>query len=215
MATDANPPPRLLIVGRDMDRHTASQRRKLPAEHSSALRKVAHGVYIAATADPDWVFETYAIRINQMKRPNSIIAFSTAFYRKPTFGRVFVVGDYQYQQDLLEDGERYLVVQSRGIRVPGDARIQELCEFTDPMGTFNAWVHTPEMTLLNSFSATKRHSEKHLGLPELKQLLGLVVRRSGGRGHAMAALEAVADEAGAQSSFRRAVDFLTRRNVST
>lgn len=207
--------PRLLIVGQDIARHTAYLHRKLPPEHPNALRKVAHGTYITAAAQPDWVFATYAFRINQMQRPNSVIAFSTAFYRKPTFGRVFVVGDYQYRQDLLEDGERYLVVQSRGVRLPEDRRVQELREFTDPMGTFSAWIHTPEMTFLNSFNATKRHSEKHLALPELKQLLAVVIRRSGGRGHALAALEAIAEVTDRQAEFRSAVNFITTSNDST
>lgn len=201
--------PRLLIVGQDIARHTAYLHRKLAPDHPNALRKVAHGIYITSAANPDWVFGNYAFRVNHLQRPNSIIAFSTSFFRRPTFGRVFVVGDYQYRQDLLEDAERYLIVQSRGVRLPDDPRVQTLRSFTDPMGTFSAWIHTPEMTFLNSFNATKQHGEKHLAMPELQQLLAIVVRRAGGRGHAIAALEAIASIVDRQAEFRKAVTFIT------
>jgi hypothetical protein len=206
--------PRLMLVGQDIARHTAYLQRKLPPEHPNALRKVTHGIYITAAVQPDWVFATYALRVNLIQRPNSVIAFSTAFFRRPTFGRVFVVGDYQYRQDMLEDGEKYLIVQSRGIRLPNDPRVQEEREFTDPMGTFKAWIHTPEMVLLNSFNATKRHSEKHLAMPELQQLLAIVIRRAGGRGHAIAALESIAAVTDRQAEFRSVVNFITTTNES-
>lgn len=198
--------------GELVDRGWAYRKRRLPPGAPGGLAHVAQGIYCPRTADREEIFRLYAIRVAHHFRPHSVLSFSSAVYRKPTLGRVFISGDYQYTTPMFDDPERFLIVQSLGIVRPDDERVQTLQEFSDPMGTFQMAVHTPEVTLLNQFNATKHHGEKHLRPGELAMLIAQVFARTGrgSRTLALAYLETLAQDVDRVAEFRRLVAHLDK-----
>lgn len=192
--------PPLLIVGNNIDRYHAYR-----ASKADDLERICQGVYVNAGDEHEEIFGLYGMRIASYLLPQSSFSFATAWLRRPRMGRVFVTGAYQYARTLFGDKDRYMIVQSIGVVDPKNPLLHIKQVFSDPMGDFEMLVDTPEMTLLNMQTSTKRHSEKHLKGDDEAALIQHIVDKHGDRLGATLALQRVAMAADRMSEFERCI----------
>ncbi|MGW8342412.1 hypothetical protein ACWGY7_22495 (plasmid) [Xanthomonas axonopodis pv. khayae] len=76
------------------------------------------------------------------------------------------------------------------------------------MGEFEMLCDTPELTLLNMMTATKRHSEKHLNSEEMDELIAHLMEKHNGKAGVASALEEVALMAERPNELRRLIGLL-------
>lgn len=205
----------LYIVNVNIDRYHAYRAQKAGKSASGAgagatgaLERICQGVYMRLGDDPDKIFERYGLRIASYLMPQASLSYCTAFLKKPYEGRVFLTGQYQYSRPLFGSGDRFVIVQSIGEVDPDNPKLHTLETFKDKLGTFQMLVDTPELTLLNEETSTKRHAEKHLNAENLDKLIKQVVKKHGGKAQALSALEAIAGLANRQSEFQRVIKLI-------
>lgn len=192
----------ILIVRENIDRYKAYRKNK------KGLERVCRGVYKREDVDREVFFTRYGLRIANHLFPSASLSYATAWLRKPAMGRVFVSGQYQYQRQLFDGSDRFVIVQSIGILAPGNPRLHTLEKFVDPFGSFEMLCDTPELTLLNMMTPTKRHVEKHLKTEDQDALIAALLSKHKSKGNIATALEEIAGEADRINEFRRVVNML-------
>ena len=192
-------PDELYIVGLNIEKHTA-----YTACRNNALIRAAQGVYYRQGADFETLWNTYGIRIANYFFPRAALTHSTAYYMRPRLGRIFVGGDYPYRKAVAQHVGDYLIVQSL-IRLDlSDSRMFEPIKLEDPLGEYEIYRTTPEMTLLNLMEATKANKEKHLPDQDMHRLIETVISKHGGsRTAALDTLAEIAKKAGKENEFKR------------
>ncbi|MCD0261687.1 hypothetical protein [Xanthomonas campestris] len=204
-----NPKHEIYIVGVNVDRYVVYRGSKSKDVNSEpAVVKICQGVYMQNGLDAESVFNRYGLRIAHYLTPSATISFSTAWHKAPKMGRVFVTGQYQYVRPLFGASDRYNIVQSVGKVEPDNPKLHTMETFRDPLGEFTMLCDTPELTLLNMMTATKRHSEKHLNSEEMDELLGHLMKEHGGKAGVASALEEVAVMAERTNELRRLIGLL-------
>lgn len=202
----------LFIVTENIDRYhayRAAKRGKAGAVGDGlSLERICQGVYMHAGADPELIFNRYGLRIAHYLFPQASLSFSTAWFKAPRMGRVFVTGQYQYARALFDGSDRFAIVQSIGEVDPSNKKLHTLEAFKDKLGKFKMLVDTPELTLLNMMSSTKRHSEKHLGDAAQNALIAHLIEKHHSKAAVLSALEKVAIDAGRENEFRRVINVI-------
>lgn len=208
----------ILIVSENINRYKAYRRHrrgKLADEgepQEDALQRICRGVYMRKGVDREAFFQRYGLRIAHHLFPSASLSYATAFLRKPALGRVFVTGQYQYQRQLFDKSDRYVIVQSIGVLEPKNPKLHTMETFKDPYGKFEMLCDSPELTLLNMMTSTKRHTEKHLDRKDLDELIEMLLAKHKSKGNVASALEEVAAAAQRENEFRRIVTLLYSPN---
>lgn len=195
-------PDEILIVSENIDRYKAYRNNK------RGLERVCRGVYMREGLDHEAFFERYGLRIAHHLFPSASLSYATAWLRRPRLGRIFVTGQYQYQRQLFSKSDRFVIVQSIGVLEPGNPKLHTQERFKDALGTFEMLCDTPELTLLNMMTPTKRHVEKHLDAIDLAELIEGLLTKYKTKGNIATALEAIAEVADRTSEFQRVVQML-------
>lgn len=195
----------LFIVGFNINKHEAYT----ACRNSKTLVRAAQGVYYRPEADVERLFEVYGLRIAKYVFPHAALTHSTAWYKRPRFGRIFVGGDYPYRKAVAQSAGDYLIVQSMVQPDLTDPLMYELVQFTDPLGVYEVHATTPEMTLIHLMDATKQYKEKHIPDEDMYKLVDIVMARHKTPAAALKTLAAIAEKAHATNEFKRLQDFLS------
>lgn len=114
----------VFIVSKNILKHEAH----LACKRDNLIERVAQGVYFRVGADPKVLFQNYGIRLAHLFFSNAVLTHSTAWYKRPVDGRVFVGGDYPYKKNIADSlGEDLRIVQSL-IRPGLDVAVKEADE---------------------------------------------------------------------------------------
>lgn len=101
--------PDIFIVGLNISKNEAY----LASRRDKRIARVAHGVYFPVGSDAAALFEQYGLRLAKVFFANTVLTHSTAWYKRPVDGRVFVGGDYPYKKIIAENvGVDLRIVQS-------------------------------------------------------------------------------------------------------
>lgn len=204
----------LFIVGLNIDKHEGYQGRR-----AGRLVQLTHGIYMDAAADPVECFKTYGVRIAQTKFREAAITHSCAHYRAPIeldiddvpeSLTVFIGGDFPYKWETSvspSDGGAPLAVRVIQSAVKPDysnEAFYELVKFKDPIGAFEMYVSTPELTAIHMMEASKKHPEKRLAGADMEDfLLKLLARHRRDPFAALKAIGNVADMCDRRKDFDR------------
>ncbi len=200
----------VFIVGLNTTKHEAY----FACRRDKELIRVAQGVYFRAGVDANILFEDCGIRLAKYFFQNAALTHSTAWYRRPVDGRVFVGGDYPYKKSIAPYGGDFRIVQSMVHPDLNDARMYQLAGFKDSLGEFEMYCATPEMVIIQIMDATKQNVEKHLPESEMEQIFDGLMEKYGGKAYMLTALEEIADAADKKNEFDRLLKhfFLRRRS---
>ncbi|KAF1702921.1 hypothetical protein CSC66_09100 [Pseudoxanthomonas kaohsiungensis] len=188
----------LITVPGDLDKIQAYHEKK-----RGAIKRLVHGIYVGAKHDMGKVLDVFAIRLASMLFPQAALTHSTAYYRKPIHGFVFIGGDYPYKRQIAEGVSTLTIVHSMSKPDVSDKTQYELVTLKDPMGEFQVYCATPEMILLQQQESTKKNADKHLGATELGKLFKAVVAKHGSKEKALAAIRKIAKKAGREAEADR------------
>ncbi len=179
----------VFIVGFNITKHDAY----FACRRDKKIVRAAQGVYFRAGLDTEQLFNTYGIRLAHTSFQKAALTHSTAWYKRPVKGRVFVGGEYPYKKIIAPYDGDFQIVQSL-VKNPdySDERIYELVEFSDPFGTFKMYCTTMEMTLLHLMDATKKNVEKHLPDAIIDEIFDGLKNKYGGKTALLSALEQIA-----------------------
>jgi hypothetical protein len=84
----------VFIVGLNISKHDAY----FAYRRDKEIVRAAQGVYFRAGLDAAQLFEVYGIRLANHFFQKAALTHSTAWYKRPTHGRVFVGGEYPYKK---------------------------------------------------------------------------------------------------------------------
>ncbi|NMX77785.1 hypothetical protein HBO23_32990 [Pseudomonas sp. WS 5532] len=200
----------VFIVGLNTDKHEA-----YACKRDKEIVRVAQGVYFRAGVDVDALFEQYGIRLAKYFFRSAALTHSTAWFRKPVGGRIFVGGDYPYKKVVAPYGGDCLIVQSMVHPKLDDVRMYQVVTFEDPLGSFEMHCATPEMTLIHLMDATKKNVEKHLPETEMEKMFQQLQEKYGSKSAALAELETIAQVADKTNEFERLLKhFFSQRRRS-
>ena len=199
----------VFIVGENITKHEAyfaSRRDKL-------IVRVAQGVYFRAGKSVDALFEEFGIRLAKYFFQNAALTHSTAWYKRPVEGRIFVGGEYPYKKAVAPYGGDFRIVQSMVHPKLDDKRMYELTSFKDSFGEFFMYCATPEMTIIHLMDATKQNVEKHLPEVEMDKIFDLLLSKYHGKAGMLTTLEDIAAAANKRNEFERLLKhfFLQRK----
>jgi hypothetical protein len=199
----------VFIVGFNTTKHEAyfaSRRDKL-------LVRVAQGVYFRAEKDPASLFEEFGIRLAKHFFQKAALTHSTAWFKRPVGGRIFVGGEYPYKKQIAPYGGDFRIVQSMVNPRLEDKRMYELTGFKDRFGEFEMYCATPEMTIIHLMDATKQNLEKHLPEDEMEKIIDLLLAKYNGKAGMLTQLEEIAVAASKRNEFDRLLKhfFLQRK----
>ncbi len=220
----------LFIVGLNIDKHEGHFGRR-----EGSLVSLAHGVYMRAGADLGETFRTYGVRIANWKYQNAAITHSCAWYRRPIelvvrkkvqSIKLFIGGDFDYKiyigdppakkekvgaavkkpKPAAPKGPVCLISQTRVNPDFHDPSLYVPQTFSDPLGEFQMYCATPEMTAIHMMEVNKRHPEKRLEGEDLDAFVKVLLERHGGDPYAvMAAVDAISRRTDASGEFDRFV----------
>ncbi|MDR8877428.1 MULTISPECIES: hypothetical protein [Burkholderia cepacia complex] len=200
----------IFIVGLNITKHAAYF-----ANKQGDVTRVVQGVYFRNGKDVAELFEEYGIRLAKYLFQNAALTHSTAWYKKPVDGRVFVGGDYPYNKVIAPHAGDYRIAQSMVHPKLDDPRMYETVKFADGLGEFEMACATPEMTLIQLMDATKRNVEKHLPESEVNKIVDLLQTKYGSRAAMLVALEEIAADADKRNEFDRLMkQLLSRRRLT-
>ena len=200
----------VLLVGVNTDKHEA-----YALKRDKQIVRVAQGVYFRTGKDAEVLFELYGIRLAKFCFQSAALTHSTAWYRKPVDGRVFLGGDYPYKKSIAPYEGDFRIVQSMVHPKLADERMYELARFEDPLGQFEMHCATPEMTLIHLMDATKKNVEKHLPEQEMDKIFEQLQLKYGSKASTLAALETIAQAAEKTNEFERLLKhFFSQRRRS-
>ena len=198
----------VLIVGFNISKHEAY----FACRRDKKIVRAAQGVYFRAGLDAEKLFDTYGIRFANHFFRTAALTHSTAWYKKPTHGRVFVGGDYPYKKGIAPYAGDFQIVQSLVNPQVDDPRMYELVEFEDPFGKFQMHCATAEMTIIHLMDATKKNVEKHLPEVEIEAIFDQLHKKYGGKAQLLTTLEEIARIAKKENEFDRLLKYYFRRD---
>ncbi len=201
----------LYLVGLNIDKHTAH----FACRRDKTLVKAAQGVYFRAGLNAETMFNTYGIRLARHFFQTAALTHSTAWYKRPTHGRVFIGGNYPFWKAIAPYGGDFKIVQGIARPVISDPRMYELVEFQDPLGGFGMYCATPEMLAIQLMEATKTNIEKHLPKLEMDAILDGLLKKYGGKSQMLATLQEIAEIADKGREFDRLLKYYLRLDRSS
>lgn len=200
----------VFIVGFNISKHEAY----FACRRDKRIVRAAQGVYFRAGLDAEKLFEVYGIRLANHFFQKAALTHSTAWYKRPTHGRVFVGGEYPYKKVIAPYAGDFQIVQSLVNPRIDDPRMYELVEFEDPFGKFEMYCATAEMTIIHLMDATKKNVEKHLPEVEINAIFDRLHQKYGGKAQLLTALEEIAQVAEKENEFDRLLKYYFRRDRS-
>ena len=191
--------PAIYIVGQNIEKAQihAMQRSKTLVRR---IVRVAHGIYFALSSgekapkseqdrEVNTLFALYGLRIAHHLLPDAGLTHSTAFFREPNDGRIFLGGAYSYRKVIAQEYGDYAIIQS----VISDSRDKESVRvmlndpdlFTqgrirDPLGVFFMPVQSREMILLTQFESIKLNQDKLLVKTDIDSLIQELIAKHRG-----------------------------------
>jgi hypothetical protein len=200
----------VFIVGFNIEKHDAY----FACRRDKLIVRAAQGVYFRAGVDAAKLFDTYGIRLANYFFQKAALTHSTAWYKRPTHGRVFVGGEYPYKKVIAPTAGDFQIVQSLVNPRTDDSRMYELVEFEDPFGKFEMYCATAEMTAIHLMDATKKNVEKHLPEVEIRAIFAKLHEKYGSKAQLLTALEEIAEVAEKENEFDRLLKYYFRRDRS-
>jgi len=200
----------VFIVGFNISKHEAY----FACRRDKTIVRAAQGVYYRAGLDAEKLFDIYGIRLANHFFQKAALTHSTAWFKRPTHGRVFVGGEYPYKKVIAPYAGDFQIVQSLVNPRIDDPRMYELVEFEDPFGKFDMYCATAEMTIIHLMDATKKNVEKHLPEEEISAILAKLHEKYGGKAQLLTALEEIATVADKVNEFDRLLKYYFRRDRS-
>ncbi|MDH0342123.1 hypothetical protein [Chromobacterium haemolyticum] len=199
----------VFIVGLNITKHEAY----FACRRDKVLVRVAQGVYFRAGKSVEDLFNMYGIRLAKYFFQNAALTHSTAWYKRPKDGRIFLGGEYPYKKAIANYGGDFRIIQSMVRPMFNDPRMYEKIRFEDSFGEFEIHCSTPEMTIIHLMDATKQNVEKHLPDAEMEKIIALLLEKHGSKVSTLTALEEIAIAADKQNEFERLLKhfFLQRR----
>ncbi|MFM4785384.1 hypothetical protein ACEUCV_15370 [Aeromonas veronii] len=197
--------PDIYIVGQNITKAEAHAMKV--AKGGPRLVRVAHGIYFALRtretdpqpeqdAEVNSLFSLYGLRIANHLLPDSGLTHSTAYYRTPVDGRIFVGGAYSYRKVIAERfGKTDLGIIQSGITswffdkardkesvrlLLSDSDLFSATPFRDALGDYKIPVQTKEMILLTQYESIKHNQDKLLRKQEIDQLTSDLIHQYGG-----------------------------------
>jgi hypothetical protein len=216
--------PDLFIVGLNIDKHEGHFGRR-----EGSLVSLAHGMYMRQGADLADTFRTYGFRMAAWKFKDAAITHSCAWYRRPVelyaknklkAIKIFIGGDFYYKAYIGEapskdakskkpKGPEFLISQTMVKLDFHDPSLYERSTFVDPLGEFQMFCATPEMTAIHMMEVNKLHPEKRLDGTDLDQFVKHLLDRHGGDPYAvLAAVDEVSKRTDASGEFNRFVKLM-------
>lgn len=183
----------------------------LAAHHDGELVRAVQGVYFRVGVDPAEMFETYGIRLANHFFPNAALTHSSAWYRRAVRGRVFLGGEYAYKKVIARHSGDFQIIQSRVNPRFDDPRMYQPVRFDDPLGSFEMFCATEEMTLVHLMDATKVNIEKHLPASEMDLMVERLEEKYGDEATAFEAIQEIAIAAGKLNEFDRLLRWRSKR----
>ncbi len=192
----------IFIVGLNITKIEAS----LAARNGKDIVRVAHGVYFRTGVDAEEIFNEYGLRLTNYFFKNVALTHSTAWYKRPMLGRVFIGGDYPYKKVIAPEAGDFCIVQSKIHPVLTDHRLYESLYIQDGFGPkqkFEMYCATPELTLLHLMETPKKNMEKQLSVTEMEKLIAFLLNKHNGKAALITAVEEIALLTDKQSDFVR------------
>ncbi|MEL7595321.1 hypothetical protein AADX40_15110 [Aeromonas veronii] len=215
--------PDIYIVGQNITKAEAHALKT--AKGGPRLVRVAHGIYFSLRtresdpqpeqdAEVNSLFNLYGLRIACHLLPDSGLTHSTAYYRAPVDGRIFVGGAYSYRKVIADRfGSTDLGIFQSGIATSRDKESVRLVlsdddlfcptPFRDALGDYKIPVQTKEMILLTQHESIKKNQDKLLRRPEIEQLSDELIRQYGGTVPMLDRIKHVAIKAGKTNEYER------------
>jgi hypothetical protein len=188
----------VFIVGMNITKHEAHA-----ANREKTMLRAAQGVYFRAGVSAEVLFKTYGMRLVNYCFKNVALTHSTAWYKRPVDGRIFVGGEYPYKKVIAPYAGDFRIVQSMVHPQFDDVRMYEKICFRDSFGDFEMYCSTMEMILIQLMDATKQNVEKHLPDVEIEKIIDLLRLKYGSKSSVLTALEEIAQAADKQNEFDR------------
>lgn len=204
----------IFIVGLNITKLDAS----LAARNGKDIVRVAHGVYFRTGVDAEKIFNEYGLRLANYFFKNVALTHSTAWYKRPLYGRVFIGGDYPYKKVIAPEAGDLCIVQSKIHPVLTDHRLYECLSIEDGFGPkqkFEMYCSTPELTLLHLMETPKKNMEKQLSVTEMKKLVAFLLDKHGGKASLLTVIEEIALLTDKQNEFVRLLKhFFLQKKIS-
>lgn len=197
----------IYIVGVNITKLEAS----LIARNTSKIIRVAHGVYFKTGAHAEKIFSEYGLRLTNYFFKNAILRYSTAWYKRPHEGRIFIGGDYPYKKIIAADQSDFCIIQNKNHSSVIDDRLCEMIEIQDGLGAkykFRMLCSTPELALLEVMEARKTSIEKRLDGVELDKMLHFLINKHGSKADLLTYLEEISAIADRHSELERLITHL-------
>lgn len=203
----------VFIVGLNITKHEAY----FACRRDKLIVRAAQGVYFKDGKEPEDLFNEYGIRLANYFFQKVALTHSTAWYKRPKDGRIFVGGEYPYKKVVAPYAGDFKVIQSLVNPQLDDPRMYEMVRFEDGFGpdaAFEMPCATPEMTLIHLMDATKQNVEKHLPDVEMEKIVAQLLEKYNGKAAMLTQLEEIAVAANKQNEFDRLLKhfFLKRRS---
>ncbi len=201
----------VFIVGLNITKHEAY----FACRRDKEIIRVAQGVYFRSGTNVEQLFNEYGIRLAKYFFQNAALTHSTAWYKRPVNGRIFVGGEYPYKKIIAPYGGDFRIIQSMVHPKLDDPLMYELTRFDDSFGEFYIYCATPEMTLIHLMDATKQNVEKHLPEVEMDKIFDLLLDKYHSKSAMLTSLEEIASDAGKRNEFERLLKhfFLQRKRA--
>lgn len=197
----------IFIVGLNISAIEASAIARTSAE----IVRVAHGVYFRAGVNVGKIFDEYGLRLANYFFKNAALSYSTAWYKQPISGRIFLGGDYAYRKTIGPEDKNLCIVQSKTYPILTDTRLYDVLQVRDGFGKseqFEIFCSTPELTLLEVIVKPKKNIEKSLDDAEMEKIISFLLKKHGSKSSLLDHLEGIANTTNRQSDFERFVKYL-------
>lgn len=216
----------IYIVGVNIDRKSAWWHKQ-----AGNLVRVDESVYLDARLTEEErlnVLRDHALRITQLRRPNSHLCGSSAFHHGQVAGTVSTIGERSIGTapvgriggvDSPSLGGRYgFMLHTFGANwfyQAGPAAFTSI-RVQDSLGAFNISALSEEALLLEAFSTRKtRPAQTMLNLQDVDRLADKLLRSHGSVEDTLARIKRIADRTGQVKPYQRASEFLQRKVAYT
>lgn len=197
----------IFIVGLNISKAEASN----IARTNAGIVRIAHGVYIKAGVDVKKMFNEYGLRLANYFFKNAALSYSTAWYKRPIDGRIFLGGDYAYRKPIGSDDNNLCIVQSKTYPKLTDKRLYEVLQIQDGFGKneqFEIFCSTPELALLEVILRAPKNIEKNLEDIEMEKITSFLLKKHKNKSSLLNCLEDIATITNRQSDFERFTKYL-------
>lgn len=197
----------IFIVGFNISKAEASTIARTNAD----IVRVAHGVYLKAGVDVEKIFNEYGLRLANYFFKNAALSHSTAWYKQPVAGRIFLGGDYAYRKPIGADDKNLCIVQSKTYPILTDTRLYDVLQIQDGFGKneqFEIFCSTPELVLLEVILKQRKNVEKNLDDIEMEKITSFLLKKHRNKSSLLNYLEDIAATTNRQSDFERFARYL-------